>query len=110
MTNLADLIEPIKEMAVVAAMNLGASAFNIPRPAGGTDAAKQELKALVQGSVTGSTMTLVLDEERSIAVAPLYIVFSAAWSQPQLRLDLLERLKRAPVLQGVEFDLKLQGR
>lgn len=106
MTFTNDLLQGIIEIAVVKAMNTGAAAFGIPRPAGGTDAVKQQLKQFVTAAVReDGTVVLALDIMAADMVGPLYCVFSASWSVPEVREAVLERMRNVPVLQGQKFDL-----
>ncbi len=102
-----ELIEAMIELAVVKAMNLGAYAFGIPRPAGGTDAVKAELKKFITAdALDNGTVILTLDSMQADMVGPLYCVFSASWSQVQQ--EVVKRLHQAPVFQGVTFDVLLR--
>ncbi len=104
-----ELLQAIIEIAVVKAMNTGAAAFGIPRPTGGTDAAKQQLKSLVTAEVRDDgTVILTLDEMEAERVGPLYCVFPGAWKVDRVREEVLERMRKAPVLQGQTFDLLMR--
>ncbi len=111
MSILVLLLDDIKEVAVVTAMNTAASALRICRPAGGTDAAKEELKNLITADMQGdSTIIFTLNLTESFRVGPLYCAFGAAWSIPRVTELVMEFLRKAPVLDGVKFDIQMRTR
>lgn len=108
MTFTKEVLDAIIEVAVVKAMNTGAAAFGIARPADGSDAAKQKLTKLVTAEVRDNgTVVLALDSTEADMVGPLYCVFSASWGVKQVRESVLEFMRKAPVLEGVNFDLQM---
>ncbi len=108
---LTDRLEDIKELTVIAALNLGAGALNVGHTQSNSPqaiAAKERLMKTVTGEVLADgTVVLTLDMFASMAVPPLYIGFAACWRLPQLRDAMLQTLRSAAMLDGITFDLRL---
>jgi hypothetical protein len=103
-----ELVEVIKEAAVVVAMNGGIYGVALRSEGQVIKEGKKALMEHVTVEDREQEVAVVLDYMKTVGIAPLYGVFTAAWQANTIQRATRELLWRAPELKGREINFYLR--